>query len=81
MESLELCEVSRSMSLYQRLTKTFGFTLKSYSAFWGDENVLGLERNVAYTSYTFVKTNWAIYLRSEHFIVCKSYINKMKLKI
>lgn len=55
MEFLELREVEVCTYIKDPQRMAFGFTVKSYSAFWGDEKVLSLERSVGYTSvYTSV---------------------------
>ena len=49
--------------------------------FWGDGNVLYLDRGLGYAGYAFVKSHRIVHLRFVPFIVCKFCLNKSMVKI
>lgn len=44
--------------------------------FWGDDNILYLDKGLGIQVYAFIKIHQMVHLRFVHFIVCKFYLKK-----
>ena len=46
--------------------------------FWGDDNVLYLDRGLGYTGVCICQNSINVHLRCVHFLVCKFYFKRKK---